>query len=697
MACIKKISSIAAERIRAFTLWLGGVGCRVSFFMTIALLLVSVLVGAFFYVMGKKAVDTEIRERALYVARYIATLTVNDIITQDPYEIYQKIIPAFLSLDDANFDRDILYIYVYNSKGDLLVGRTQKEIITPVGVQKGSAPGKVDADMGRRLPTEVLELAIPSFTPAESGVYHLTYPVVISGSKVGFIKLGLAGRFYTEGFTSLTRKGILALLSVFLLGFVFSQIIAIGITRPISRLTDAVEDLGRQSWRSPLPMTGTDEISRLARSFNQLARTLKQREASLSQANRDLFILHAAGLDLMESLETEDLFAKIAARTEDLVRADTVAVSRVDPVDKVLKYIGVFGGKASELKGLGMAFEAGGIYNWAASYGTPLLILHAQNDFRIDPDEAERLGIRCIMAVPLWSSNRMTGLITAINKKGGMCFDKHDLRLFTVYSGLVSAALQNSTLFENLRKSMEDLRAAQEQVVRSTKLAAIGELAANVAHEINNPLTSVLGYASHLLRLPDLPEHPKKLLKIMEQETLRVRRIIRNLLDFARQRPSWMRPFDLLQPLRETVALVQGVAESSSIRIHEEYDGAPVLVKMEPNEIKQVFINIVNNAMQAMPDGGSLTIRQRTNGRNEAYVEFIDTGVGIPEENKGKIFEPFFSTKGEGSGTGLGLSISYRIVHNHGGRIEVESEPGSGSTFRVVLPLHEAAAGDALD
>lgn len=692
MAWINKITSIAAARIQVFSRWIGGIGCRVSFYMTTALILISVLVGVFFYVMGKKTIDTEIRERALYVARHIARLTVNDIITQDPYEIYQKIIPAFLSFDESNSARDIQYIFVYNRKGHLLVGRTQKEIVTPDTARNGNASSTGEAGAQVNLPPEVLELAAPRFAPAEAGVYHLIYPVIISGANVGFIKLGLAGS-HIEEFASLAKKGFLAVFVIFLVGFAFSQITARGITRPISQLTEAVEDLGRQSWKSPLPMIGRDEISRLARSFNQLALTLKQREASLSQGNRDLFILHAAGLDLMESLETGDLLDKIAGRAEDLVRADTIAISKVEPVEKTLKYIGVFGGKARELKDLGMAFEAGGIYNWMASYGTPLFIPDAQNDFRIDPAEAERLGIRCIMAVPLWSSNRITGFITAINKKGGVCFDKRDLRLFTVYSSLVGAALQNATLFEDLRKSMAELREAQEQVVRSTKLAAIGELAASVAHEINNPLTSVLGYASHLLRRPDLPEDPKKLLRIMEQETLRVRKIIRNLLDFARQRPSWMRPVDLLQPLKETVALVQGVAETSRVKIHEEYDGTPVIVKMEPNEIKQVFINIVNNALQAMPDGGDLTIRQRINGQNEACVEFIDTGIGIPAENKDKIFEPFFSTKGEGSGTGLGLSISYRIIHNHGGRIEVESEPGRGSTFRVVLPLHQDTGG----
>jgi signal transduction histidine kinase len=418
-----------------------------------------------------------------------------------------------------------------------------------------------------------------------------------------------------------------------------------------------------------------------------MALTIRQRDASLSRANRDLFLLHAAGLDLMEGLEVETLLPKIARRATDLVQADTVLVATIDRTERSLAYRGAFGSKAAALSAQEMPLESGGIYNWIVSYGMPLLVPNAQTDFRLDRDLMTRLGIRCLMTAPLWSSNAMIGLLTVLNKPGGGAFDKHDFRLFTVFSNLIGAALQNAQLYGDLKKSIEKVEQTQGQLIHSTKMAAIGELSANVAHEINNPLTSVLGYASHLLRTAELPDHQKKLLRMMEQETLRVRKIIRNLLDFARQRPSWMRPSDLLQPLRETVALVQGVASHDGVIIREEYDGVPIVVNMDTNEVKQVFINIVTNALQSMPDGGTLIVQAVSLPGNEAVVTFVDTGVGIPEENRAKLFEPFFSTKGEGRGTGLGLSISYRIVQNHGGRIEVDSSFGNGSTFRVFFPL----------
>jgi two-component system NtrC family sensor kinase len=226
-------------------------------------------------------------------------------------------------------------------------------------------------------------------------------------------------------------------------------------------------------------------------------------------------------------------------------------------------------------------------------------------------------------------------------------------------------------------------------------MAAIGELAANIAHEINNPLTSVLGYTTHLLKTLDLPESPRRILGMMEQETLRVRKIIRNLLDFARQKPSRMQPADITVPLRETLALVQGIALKASISIHEDYPPAPVIVNMDHNEIKQVFINIVNNAIQAMPKGGDLRVRIDQINAQEISVVFSDSGIGISHEHLGRIFEPFFSTKDNGDGTGLGLSVSYGIVRNHGGRIEAESEVGKGSVFRICLPVFAEHVHDA--
>jgi signal transduction histidine kinase len=621
MADSKNILSFLSAWIhRATARWWGSVGCRVSFFMSAALLLGAMLVGAFFFWQEKTALDAEIQEKALHEAKDFSALTVDDIVIDSKIELTKKLKSHFVASKDP-YDGDLLYIMVYNHNGEFLAGSSATEIYSNSGpffytLPSGTRTVLTDALLG----PEGKHIQSTLYLLKPSGVYDLTLPVVRGRDRVGFVRVGISGQRYEKKLFGITRQAVIALLGILLVGMAFSQIIALGITKPILQLSDAVEKLSQQNWDSPLPVIGRDEISKLGRAFNQMALALKQRELSLSRGNKDLFILHTSGLDLMESLDLESMIVKIAARAEDLVRADTTSVAIVDSNVRMLKYLGVYGSKAKALKGMNMPLEGGGIYNWLACYGTPLLISDAQSDFRLDNNVMKSLGIKCIMIVPLWSSNTMTGLLTVVNKKGGTCFDKHDLRLFTVFSNLAGAALQNAS---------------------------------------------------------------------MEQETLRVRKIIRNLLDFSRQKVSWMRPSDIVLPLKETTAFVQGAAESSSVRIHEEYSDSPVLVSIDANEMKQVFINIINNALQAMPRGGDLRIRLATAGHHEALIEFADTGVGILPENLKKIFEPFFSTKENGDGTGLGLSISYRIVKNHRGRIEVESEVGMGTVFKVFLPLYQ--------
>lgn len=689
-ALLHSASKLADKVRQTSSQWWGGIGCRVAFFMSLAIFLVVALIGVFILWEGRRAQDAEMRSKAFTIASYLSRFAVDDIVTENQSELYRKTLPAFVAGDGSDSEQELAYLVVYNRNGQLLFGKTPAGIITATDPEE--RPGQ---DRAAAVP-----LRIDAGSPTSSGsrfqrlndkVYDLTLPVLVDGVPVGFVKVGISAQHVQQRFGMLATKTISLVVIVLLLGLLFSQIIAAGINKPIARLNAAIDELGRQNWKTPIPIQGRDELSRMANSFNQMALALNERETSLSRGNRDLFLLHTAGLDLMESLDLDALLGKIASRAMDLVKADTSTLAAVERNTRTLQYLGVTGGKARVLKELTMPLESGGIFNWIVSYGTPLLIQDAQADFRLDAAQMRFLGIRSLIAVPLWSSNTMMAILSVVNKKGGVCFDKQDLRLFTVYSNLAGAALQNAFLYADLKHKINELNSTQQQLVHSTKMAAIGELAANVAHEINNPLTSVLGYTSHLLKTLDVPEESRQKLRTIEQETLRVRKIIRNLLDFSRQRASRMQQGDLLQPLRETVSLLQGAADGAAVRIIEDYPESPVIVSMDNDEIKQVFINLMNNALHAMPTGGELRVKVDAGRDAERGIEFSDTGHGIPAEHLGKIFEPFFSTKGNGDGTGLGLSISYRIVQNHGGRIEVESEVGRGSIFRVVLPLQQTA------
>jgi two-component system NtrC family sensor kinase len=229
----------------------------------------------------------------------------------------------------------------------------------------------------------------------------------------------------------------------------------------------------------------------------------------------------------------------------------------------------------------------------------------------------------------------------------------------------------------------------RQQLTRSERLAAVGRLAAGVAHEINNPLTGVLTFAHLLLR--DAPEGSKERedIETIIDSASRCRKIVRGLLDFSRQSEPRRSPADLNGVLREALSLTRNQARISRVNVVEET--APDLPEavVDADQIQQVAVNLMLNAVDAMPDGGDLTVRTRAvEGRDGTWVEFevADTGVGIPPGNLERVFDPFFTTKPAGKGTGLGLAIAYGIVAEHGGRIAITSEVGRGTTARVRLP-----------
>jgi two-component system sensor histidine kinase PilS (NtrC family) len=233
------------------------------------------------------------------------------------------------------------------------------------------------------------------------------------------------------------------------------------------------------------------------------------------------------------------------------------------------------------------------------------------------------------------------------------------------------------------------IRMMEEQVRRSDRLAAVGELAAGVAHEIRNPLASMSGSIQLLAEELRLEGEGRELMDIVKREIGRLNAIITDFLQYANPRPPQLRATPVLDLVHETVAMLRQ-ARGGDWRIAVEPGVAGELRAVaDPQLIRQVFWNLSLNAVEAMPRGGDLAIAVERRG-GEVTVAFADTGVGIPPAELQRIFTPFHSTK-EG-GTGLGLAVVFRIVEAHGGRVEVESEPGRGTTVRVALP---AAAGGA--
>ena len=247
------------------------------------------------------------------------------------------------------------------------------------------------------------------------------------------------------------------------------------------------------------------------------------------------------------------------------------------------------------------------------------------------------------------------------------------------------AVLGVATDITEQKRAEEALMRSEQWRAESEKLAAVGRLAAGVAHEINNPLTGVLTFAHLLKEKENMDEQDKKDLDLIVNETIRASRIVRDLLDFARERPAMTEPLDINEVVRRTIRLLGNQKAFRQIAVREELqEGLPV-VHGDMNQLEQVFLNLSLNACEAMPGGGTLAIS--TSAQNgKVLVKVADTGCGINKDILDRIFEPFFTTKPVGKGTGLGLSVSYGIVREHGGAIEVESEEGKGTTFTIVLP-----------
>jgi two-component system NtrC family sensor kinase len=320
-------------------------------------------------------------------------------------------------------------------------------------------------------------------------------------------------------------------------------------------------------------------------------------------------------------------------------------------------------------------------------------------------EEMEKRKISLIS--PLYSEEKLIGIYFFGPKKSGDYFTGLDLQIIEIISAQTGTTLENARLYQLVESQMNELKKTQvQQLTQAAKLSSIGELATSVAHEINNPLTGILGFASLLLKDMDDADPKKRDVRVIESEALRTRTIVRSLLDFARQREPKREPTNINEVLKSTLVLVRHQAQVSNIELIEQYKDPLPMISVDIDQMKQVFINLIKNAFDSMPNGGKLYIKtnvlyvRKGIGENigedelneEKMSQFLemtcsDNGTGMTPEVMAHIFEPFYTTKGEKQGTGLGLPVSYGIIERHGGQIEVQSTPGRGTTFKIKLPV----------
>jgi len=367
--------------------------------------------------------------------------------------------------------------------------------------------------------------------------------------------------------------------------------------------------------------------------------------------------------------------------------------------------IGGFGGTSQKVVKRAMkSFEypvMGGITGHVFGTGESMVVNDVLQEKRYRSIKGWQAGSE--MCVAIREGDGIIGIID-VESSSRNAFTHNDFIALESLAGILASVITSADQYQRLqvtisqlrsiqvelRARMEAQRSAENRLFQAAKLAAVGEMAAGIAHELNNPLTSVTGFAE--LVLEDMPEgsESRKDLETVMREALRARDVVRRLLDFARQSESIRARASLNEVIEDVVALSKHLIHTSGIELKLDLEKNLPWASMDANQMKQVLLNLVHNALQAMPDGGEMEIvtsnATRLN-RDWVIVSVQDTGVGIPQLEQARIFEPFYTTKGNQGGTGLGLSVTYGIITDHGGQIEVVSQPGAGSKFTVWLPL----------
>lgn len=397
---------------------------------------------------------------------------------------------------------------------------------------------------------------------------------------------------------------------------------------------------------------------------------------------------------------------EVAEITSDLLARyfayELCAVFIADEKGK-LTIVGFGGASPNVVRRAMKSFEypvSGGITGHVFETGESLVVNDVLQDSRYRSIKGWQAGSE--MCVAIRDGPRILGILD-VESSSQNAFTHNDFIALESLAGILASVITSADQYQRLQETinqlrnmqvelrarMEAQRSAENRLVQAAKLAAVGEMAAGIAHELNNPLTSVTGFAE--LALDTLPEdsQTRSDLEIVMREASRARNVVRRLLDFARQSESTRARSSLNGVIEDVVALSRHLIHTSGVELQLELEKSLPWVLVDPNQMKQVLINLVHNALQAMPAGGEMRISTRSASRaarDWIVVSIRDTGVGIPKADQARIFEPFFTTRGDQGGTGLGLSVTYGIVTDHAGIIEVESEPGAGSMFSVWLP-----------
>jgi len=410
-----------------------------------------------------------------------------------------------------------------------------------------------------------------------------------------------------------------------------------------------------------------------------------------NQAFKRLMLLYRISHDLTGMIDPKILLRKILERMINILQADRGFYVSID------KETGEPEVQSTWCKAKHPGEEAVTISRTIIEYvlktGKAVLSNDAREDERFNAAQSiVSLDIHSTMSVPIQGKDGILGILQAEMYSKSIGFTREDLELMTTICNQVAVAIENATLINDLKNANDTLTRQQQQLIEAEKLSALGQLAAGVAHEINNPMTSILGYAELTTKTlrgdPDAStlKQCAENLDIVEGEAHRCAAIAQTLLQFGRKGPVLKELTSINEVLDRSIAIAR-FHLNPKIKLDTTFTPELPRIVADGQQLQQVFLNLIINARDAMEQGGTLSITSNQVEDDWVRVQVSDTGCGIPKDKLNDIFKPLYTSKEEGKGTGLGLSVSQDIIDDHNGTIDVSSKPGDGATFTITLPV----------
>ena len=434
-------------------------------------------------------------------------------------------------------------------------------------------------------------------------------------------------------------------------------------------------------------------------SVSLLKRELQEKITSLTEANRqlkrkifDLYTIFEISRNFNAVQEYQQLLDTFIYTSLAQVGASKAAVyiegSRSDGIFVIAKHKG-----SGEFPDENLHFEASSkLLEYLTKLNRPSLTNDLIGEMSSDSEREILKRFHPGLVVPLIYQSRLSGLLLITEKMSNREFTMDDIEFLSILGNKISVAIENTRLYESEKLASQQLRAAQEQLVHTERLAALGEMSAKIAHEINNPLGIIKNYILLVQKAVGNNKEAKSHTEILGQEIERIARIVKELLDFHRPRGLEFQEVDVAAVVNDVLLLMERQTESKKIKLVKRYEPNCPYIEGSPENLKQVFMNIIINAADVMSEGGTLDVGVSCK-EDEVVILFCDTGPGIPPEVIPRIFEPFFTTKEPGKGTGLGLSVCYGIIKQHGGSISYRNTD-SGGCFEIRLPVIEEKKED---